>query len=261
MESKGNKKKKSFGLVRWILIIICAIVICGSGAYLLSYVKEMQGAENAFDQLRERPRDLSALYAQNNDLIGWIEVNGTRIDYPVMQTPDDPEFYLHRDFEGNYSASGTPFLDANSVVFPRTSADGYAINVTWNWLIYGHNMNFGTMFHDLQEYDSVEFWQEHPTFTFDVYNPSTGVTDNAEYEIFAVSRSKIQTSDSDAFAYYLYAGYTDEETFNEYIAGVKAESSYDTGIVPQFGDQLVTLSTCAYHVDEGRFYICGRRIK
>ena len=257
----GKSKRKKFGIGRWILVIICAIVIGGSAAYLLSYVKDMRGAERAFDQLRETPRDLSALYAQNSDLIGWIEVDGTRINYPVMQTPDDPEFYLHRDFAKNYSASGTPFLDANSVVFPRTNADGYEMDVTWNWLIYGHNMKFGTMFHDLQEYDSVEFWQKHPTFTFDVYDPSTGVTDNGEYEIFAVSRSKIQPTDSDAFAYYQYAGYVDEESFYEYIDGLKAESSYDTGIVPQYGDQLVTLSTCAYHVDEGRFYICGRRIR
>ena len=205
--------------------------------------------------------DFDTLATNNVDCIGWLSIPDTVVSYPVMYAPSEPERYLHLDFYGHYSYSGTPFLDANSVVFRWTSADGYAINVTWNWLIYGHNMNFGTMFHDLQEYDSVEFWQEHPTFTFDVYNPSTGVTDNAEYEIFAVSRSKIQTSDSDAFAYYQYAGYTDKETFNEYVAGVKAESSYDTGIVPQFGDQLVTLSTCAYHVDEGRFYICGRRIK
>ena len=252
--------RKPLGLVRWILIVICLIVFCGSAAHLLLYAKDKMDAEKDFSQLRDA-RDLSELYAQNNDLVGWINVPDTKIDYPVMQTVDDPEFYLHMDFDKEYSASGTPFLDAASVVLPRTDADGNLLDVTWNWLIYGHNMKFGTMFHDLQEYDSQEFWDKHRTFTFDVYDPATGNTYRGEYEIFAVSRSQIRAEDSDAFAYYQYAGCVDEESFNEYVAGVKAESSYDTGITPQYGDQIVTLSTCAYHTDEGRFYIAGRRLE
>lgn len=253
--------RKPLGLVRWILIIICLIVFCGCAAYLLMYVMDKMGAEKDFSQLRESSRDLSELYAQNNDLVGWIQVPDTKIDYPVMQTVDDPGFYLHRDFDQEYSESGTPFLDAASVVLPRTDSDGIVSGVTWNWLIYGHHMKFGTMFHDLLKFEDREFWEKHRTFTFDVYNPQTGVTENGEYEIFAVSRSEIKTEDSDAFKYYQYAGYTDGETFNEYVPGVKSESSYDTGVTPQFGDQLVTLSTCAYHTEEGRFYIVGRRLK
>ncbi len=253
MADKGNKK--ALGLVSWILIIVCAIVFCGSGAHLLLYSKDKIEAEKEFSKIRESSADLSGLYKQNSDLVGWITVPDTKIDYPVMQTADDPEFYLHRDFNKEYSASGTPFLDAVSVVLP----DGDR-TVTWNWLIYGHNMKFGTMFHDLQEYDSQEFWEKHKTFTFDVYDPETGKTDTGEYEIFAVSRSNIKAEDSKAFKYYEYAGYTDEEKFDEYVVGVKAESSYDTGITPEFGDQLVTLSTCAYHTKEGRFYIVGHRV-
>ena len=251
-----KRKRQPLGLGRWIVIVICAMVFCGSAAHLLLYVKDNLGSEKEFKQLRESARDLSKLYAQNNDLIGWVNVPDTRIDYPVMQTPDDPEFYLHMDFNKEYSASGTPFADALSVILPRADK-----NVTWNWLIYGHNMKFGTMFHDLQEYDSQEFWEEHKVFTFDVYDPETGLTDNGKYEIFAVSRSNIKPEDSSAFKYYKYAGFTTEEKFNDYVAGVKAESSYDTGITPEFGDQLVTLSTCAYHTDEGRFYIVGRRVE
>ena len=257
----SKSKREPIGLVRWILILICAIVFCASAAHLLFYFLDKLNAEKDFKQIRESSRDLSELYAQNNDLVGWVKVPDTKIDYPVMQTPDDPEFYLHNDFHKEYSASGTPFLDAASVVMPRADESGGTLSVTWNWLIYGHNMKAGTMFADLQEYDDQEFWEGHPTFTFDVYDPATGVTDNGEYEIFAVSRSKIRAEDSDAFAYYQYAGYTDEETFNEYVAGVKAESSYETGITPVYGDQLVTLSTCAYHTDEGRMYIVGRRVK
>lgn len=238
------------------MIIICAMVFCGSAAHLLMYAKDKIDAENDFKKIRESSRDLSSLYEQNNDLIGWVQVKDTRIDYPVMQTKDEPEFYLHRDFNGEYSASGTPFLDAASTVLP-TEGD----SVTWNWLIYGHHMKFGTMFHDLLEFEDKEFWEAHKTFTFDVYDPQTGETDNGEYEIFAVSRSQIRAEDSTAFKYYQYAGYSEEEKFDEYVAGVKSESSYDTGITPEFGDQIVTLSTCAYHTNEGRFYIAGRRVE
>ena len=255
MAKKKKGKRQPIGLVRWILIIICAMVFCGSAAYLLLYSKDKVEAEKDFKQLRESSRDLSTVYAQNSDLIGWVQVPDTRIDYPVMQTKDDPEFYLHRDFKKESSVSGTPFLDAASVVL------GSDEDITWNWLIYGHHMKFGTMFHDLLEYEDKEFWEGHKTFTFAVYDPETGKTDDGEYEVFAVSRSQIRAEDSSAFQYYQYAGLTSEEKFNEYVAGVKSEASYDTGITPEFGDQIVTLSTCAYHVKEGRFYIVGRRVK
>ncbi|MCR5034286.1 MAG: class B sortase [Clostridia bacterium] len=257
MAKKSKGKRQPIGLVRWIIIIICAMVFCGSAAHLLLYATDKMAAEKDFKELRESVRDLSTVYAQNSDLVGWINVPGTKIDYPVMQTKDDPEFYLHRDFKKESSASGTPFLDAGSTVLPRSEDE----EVTWNWLIYGHHMKFGTMFHDLMEFEDKKFWEGHKTFTFAVYDPATGKTDNGEYEVFAVSRSKIRAEDSDAFKYYQYAGLTSEEKFNEYVAGVEAESSYDTGITPEFGDQLVTLSTCAYHTKEGRFYVVGRRIQ
>ena len=110
-------------LLTWILIVICMIVFCGSAAYLLLYGQNKISAEKEFNQMRKSFRDLSGLYAQNSDLVGWIRVDGTRIDYPVMQTPDNPEYYLHRDFNKEYSDSGTPFLDANS-----------RIGGTWNWM-------------------------------------------------------------------------------------------------------------------------------
>ena len=237
-----------------ILIIICLIVFFGSAAYLLMYSKDKLDAEQNFSKIRSGTPDLSELYEQNRDMIGWVRIGGTRINYPVMQTPDDPEYYLHRDFKREYSESGTPFMDADSIAVPNE-------NATLNWLIYGHNMKFGTMFHDLQKYDSKKFWNKHRTFSFDVYDPNTGTTEHGEYEIFAVARSNIRTKDSDTFRYYQYARCTDEKSFYEYIEGVKSESIYDTDITPNFGEQLVTLSTCAYHTDGGRIYIVGRKIK
>ena len=235
---------------RWILIIICLMISCVSAAYLIMYGKDKVETERDFRQIRDDSRDLSGLYEQNHDLIGWIKIDGTRIDYPVMQTPDDPEYYLHRAFNKEYSDSGTPFLDANS-----------KIRASWNWIIYGHNMKFGTMFHDLHKYGSQEFWDEHRTFTLDIYDSKTGITDHEVYEIFAVCRTTIRTEESNKFSYYRYAGSTGEDTFHEYVAGVGSESLFDTGIIPQYGEQLVTLSTCAYHANEGRLFLVGRKIE
>lgn len=238
----------------YLLIALCLIVFCGSAAYLFLYSKDKVKAENEFHQIRENTYDLTQLYEKNSDLIGWIRIEGTGIDYPVMQTPDDPEYYLYRDFNKEYSASGTPFMDAACIAVKQQSP------ITWNWIIYGHNMKFGTMFHDLQKYDSKEFWEKHRNFSFDVYDPMTGITYHGEYQIFAARRSRIRAEDSAAFSYYRYAGYSDEQTFSEYVEGLKNESIYDTDITPSFGEQLVTLSTCAYHTSGGRFYIVGRRV-
>lgn len=250
MGAKGKKKK--LGLGSWIILVICAMVFCGSAGYLGLYAKDKLDSEKEFNELGDmRAAGLENLYAENNDFVGWIEVDGTRINYPVMQTPDNPEFYLHRDFHKQDSVSGTPFADATSILTGKYK--------TWNWVIYGHNMKFGTMFHDLEKFGDKEFWKEHGTFTFDTYNPEDGVQ-MGDYEIVTVARSRIKEAGSTEFKYYQYACYNDEETFNEFVEGIKREALYDTGITPEYGDQLVTLTTCAYHTNEGRFYIVGRKV-
>ncbi len=248
------------GLGRKILLMICLIVFVGSAGVILDYVLKGLREQSALDKVGELRSDTredlvtdkgtvigkyADLYLKNKDLIGWVTVDGTRIDYPVMQTQDDPEFYLHRNFDKEYTASGTPFMDALSDIFVPTS----------NFLVYGHHMKNGTMFKDLLKYDDKEFYQSHRTFRFDtIYKGGQGT-----YQVIAAGYSKIYPESSDAFKYYQYAGMTTEDSFNEYIEGVKRISSYDTGETAQFSDQLVTLSTCAYHTENGRFFVVGRR--
>lgn len=264
-------------MVRKILIVICLIVFFGSGAYIAKYVLENLHAEKTVKQVAEsRSRGLAEVYAQNNDLVGWIEIKGTKINYPVMQTGEgtnepDPEFYLHRDFNKEASESGTPFVDSFSSIAGASrvldESDGsvsIASDSTWNWLIYGHHMKFGTMFHDLMNYEEKSFWEDHKTFRFDrIMIDGDGNVDeiDEDYEIIAAAYSQIYPDTSNAFKYYAYAGYYDEESFNEFLNGIKAESCYDTGIDASYGDQLVTLSTCAYHTENGRFYIVGKRVQ
>ena len=112
-------------------------------------------------------------------------------------------------------------------------------------------MKNGTMFHDLLEYEEESFYRDHKTFKFDtIYKGGQGT-----YEVVAVCYSQIYPADSTEFKYYQYAGITTESEFNDYVRGIKSLSLYETGVVPEYGDQLVTLSTCAYHVKDGRFFV------
>ena len=183
------------------------------------------------------------LYAENPDLFGWITIEGTKIDYPVMHTPDNPEYYLHRSFQKKYSSSGVPFLDAKCYIG------------CGNYLLFGHHMKNGTMFAGLMDYRKEDFWKEHKTVIFDT------LEERGVYEIMAAFYSKIYlTTDTDVFRWYNYTDLTDEAVFNEYIAGVEAAKLYDTGITAEFGDELLTLSTCGKDSTQ-RFVVVAKRVK
>ena len=246
-------------LGRKIVLVICLIVFVGSAGVLIDYFLNGMREQNALEGLKDLQtgrEDLvtdkgtvigkyADLYLTNSDIIGWIKIEDTKVDYPVMQTKDDPEFYLHRGFSKEYTGSGVPFMDAASDIFIPTS----------NFLIYGHHMKNGTMFRDIEKYNDYDFYKDHKTFQFDtIYKGGQGT-----YEVIAAGYSQIYPKDSTEFKYYQYAGMTSQSDFNEYVKGVKALSEYDTGVVAEYGDQLVTLSTCAYQTEDGRFFVVARR--
>lgn len=179
------------------------------------------------------------LYAENEDLWGWVTVGGTAIDYPVMHTPEDGEKYLHLDYSGNYSYGGTPFLDAGC----DENSD--------NLLIYGHNMKNGTMFHTLVQYDVQEFWEKHPTFTLNT------LYEEREFEVLAVFYDRVYYKTEDCFKFYQLKNVANQEEFDNAVAILKEKSIYDTGVTAQYGDRLAMLVTCAYHVKNGRFVVVG----
>ena len=231
--------------IRRIIFIIALLVFIGSAGYLGLHYFEGQQTENAFRQLTvDGGHDLAALHEQNPDIVGWIKIDDTRVDYPVMWTPDDPEFYLRRNFQKEDSVAGTPFLDAASTM-PGSS----------NWLIYGHNMKNGTMFHDTLKYEDKAFYDGHKTIHFDT------LEGEGLYEIVAVCYTQIYEENAQVFKYYQYASIVDEASFDAYVQGVKALSIYDTGVTPVWGDQLITLSTCEYSVEDGRFIIVARKVQ
>ena len=185
----------------------------------------------------------AALKEENPDFFGWLAISNTVIDYPVMHTPSDPEYYLRRAFDGSYATGGVPFLD------------GVCYEGCGNFIIYGHNMRNGTMFADLLKYADQSFWQAHPVIRFDTQ------VEIAEYEVLAAFYGRIYYVDeTDVFRYYRYTDVSDPDVFEEYIAQVRAAALYNTDVDAQPGDQLITLSTCSKHTENGRFVVVARKI-
>ena len=205
-----------------------------------------QPEETGDEQPEEKPAMLQqyvGLYEENRDLVGWLSIEGMKIDYPVMQNGDD-KYYLHRDFYGNDSKYGCLYV--------RKQAD---LDAGTNFIIYGHNMKDGSMFGDLDRYLEESFYKEHPTVSFDtLYEERT-------YEILAVFRSQVYNADDDVFKYYQFYEADTVEEFEEFYTNIKALSIYDTGVEAEFGDTFLTCSTCAYHVEDGRFVVVAKRVE
>lgn len=183
------------------------------------------------------------LYLENSDMVGWIQIEGTSIDYPVMQTPADPNYYLKHDFEKHYTDYGCPFMQA----------DCDALAPSDNLIIYGHNMKDGSMFADLAKYGSKDFWQAHKTVRFDTARGSCA------YEIFAVIHTTVQADDADAFPFYRFVDAASPEEFADYVSACQAQALYDTGISAEYGDKLLTLSTCDNITDNGRLLVIAKQ--
>ena len=203
-------------------------------------------AEINEEQTGEEPVMLeryAALYEENKDLAGWLSIDGTKVDYPVMQGEDD-EYYLHHDFYGEDSKYGCLYV--------KEQAD---LDAGTNFIIYGHNMKDGAMFGDLDLYLNESFYKEHPTVSFDtLYEERT-------YEIVAVFRSQVYNADDDVFKYYQFYEADTQEEFEEFYGNIKKLSLYDTGVEAKYGDTFLTLSTCAYHVTDGRLVVVAKRVK
>ena len=184
------------------------------------------------------------LAAMNSDLFGWVTIEDTPIDYPVMFTPKNPEYYLRKGFNKKYSYSGVPFMDGNC------KRDGN------HYLIYGHNMKNQTMFGTLPKYLKKDYWQKHQIISFDT------LTESREYQIMAVFRSKAYSKDeTGVFRYYNYVDISKQERFESYVKNVLRESAFQTGITAEWGDELLTLSTCDYYTENGRLVVVAKRIK
>ncbi len=264
----SKKQKKTRGT--WIFDLIGAVSLCllllGGGMFLRDRLQS-KADQDAFQSLAARveqvilptrapgadsaglpqtgtqPREEAeaattpyyVLKEENPDFAAWLTVPGTNIDYPVMHTPEDIEYYIYRSFEKEESPSGTPFVgDYGSLEENRC-------------VIYGHNMNDGTMFRDLELYGEQEFWQENNVFYV------TTLTEVRKYEIFSAVRTRLLYPEETGLRYYRL-----EDGIEQWLTD---KALYDTGITAKEGDEIVILSTCTYHTENGRFIIAGKRVE
>ncbi len=188
--------------------------------------------------------EYKTLYQKNKKLIGWLKIDDTLIDYPVMQTSDN-EYYLDHNYNQEYDNNGSLFLDCNCSAYPQST----------NLIIYGHHMKSGQMFGGLQKYAKESYAQKHSTIQFDtIYEKGT-------YQVMYVFRSQVYNENDIVFKYYQFIEANSEEEFNSYMREMEAVSLYDTGVTASFGDSILTLSTCDYSQEDGRFVVVAKKIK
>lgn len=209
--------------------------------------KQEKEGENKSEDLKEENNILpkyQELYKENQDLIGWISIEGTEINYPVMFTPQDPNYYLYKNWKKEDSNSGSIFIDG------RTTQN------TENIIVYGHKMKNGSMFGSLEKYKDEEYYQEHRIIEFDsIYQERT-------FEIIAVSKAIIYYDEvpKNEYLFYENVELDNEEKFNEYIDYMKENSYFEIEESAKYGDQLITLCTCDYWAKDARLLIVAKEI-
>lgn len=205
-----------------------------------SMKQEQEGAAERTSEIADKWKKL---YAENNDFVGWLTVEGTKIDYPVMQCEDD-EYYLHHNFNGEEDKYGCLYVKhIADVDTPGT-----------NFIIYGHHMKDDSMFGDLDKYEKESFYRKHGSISFDtLYEERT-------YEVIAAFRTQVTEEENDtAFKYYQFYQADTEEEFRYFYDNVMGMSIYDTGRDAEFGDTFLTLSTCSGYAENGRFVVVAKR--
>ena len=250
-ETQEKRGRIEIPLYKLILVIIAIIsIITIYNTYyketktddILSDIKvdETQITETKTEKMLQ----LEELKKENNDIVAWLEIPNTKINYPVLQTSDN-EYYMKHNYKKEKSGDGSIFLDKD-----------YNWDIpSSNLLIYGHNNKNGNMFQDLLKYEDENYYKEHPTIQF------TTVNEDCTYEIIAVFKSRVYyKSEKNVFRYYYFINAENEEEYNNYVEESKKASLYNTGKTAEYGEQLLTLSTCEYSQEDGRFVIVARKI-
>lgn len=240
--------------------------------YIIKYYADSYMSLKTNDELRnlrsfvtqsatssEDPNSFSALIDRNSDIMGWLTVPGTNIDYPVVQTKGTENAenkYLHTDFDGKESKDGTLFFDR------RNSFD----TLSQNTIIYGHNMKDGQMFAQLEKYerksgtDYLGFYNKNPLIRLDT------LEEHLVYKIFAVFVTSADYSVTDSF-YYLDTDFESDAKFEEFIDGVNKRNFLKTKVDVKSTDKILTLSTCDYAYprspdgDHARLVVIGRLLR
>ncbi|MBR5558827.1 MAG: class B sortase [Oscillospiraceae bacterium] len=180
---------------------------------------------------RQPVHDIAQLQELNSDTLCWLTIPDTRVDYPVMHTPQEPQKYLRLSFEHEYAISGVPFLQENCTLDSQ------------NLVIYGHNMKNGTMFSDITLYADRAYCADHSLVLLET---TSGVR---EYSVYAAACVK----SNDPWYYFESASNPDQ--FYEKLEDISAKALYLGNNTPEYGQQLLTISTCYGANDDDRILI------
>ena len=266
--TRSNKSKKKKFDVRSFVMLLCMVVAVGSFGYIYFYNYQAKHSTEQVDNLskikgnnesilhkkatvnldeEDTPDILDeyvTLYELNKKLVGWIKIDGTKVDYPVLQTGNN-DYYLDHNFDQEEDRNGSIFLDKECSIWPRSQ----------NLILYGHNMRSGKMFGTLKSYKDESFYKKHPQLQFDtLYEKGT-------YDIMYVFSEVVHDETEVAFKYYQFISANSEVEYNSYMNDMAEMSLYDTGVTSTYGDALITLSTCDYSAGAERFVIVAKRTK
>lgn len=258
-------KEKHINLKNNIIYVILIIIIILACVYFVKYLALQKEAkeesellndidimENDLEQIKtensiviskeiERMTKIKKLQEENSDIVGWIEIEGTNINYPVLQGEDN-KYYLTHNYKKEKSQKGSIFLSKDYDL--KLPSD--------NLLIYGHNLISGQMFNNLLKYKDREFYEKHPNIRF------TTAKEDLKFEIISAFYSKVfLKSEENVFRYYNFVTAKSEKDYNNFVENAKKASIYDTNKEAEYGDRLITLVTCSYHVEDGRFVVIG----
>jgi sortase B len=245
--------------LNFALICLCVVVLAVSGYQFISYYAENSRAEKAYEDIRppelsdtsgtsassETPyEDLLPYYeklrTQNGHFVGWLSIPGTNVNYPVMQTPQEPEYYLYRDFNQKDAPSGSLFVSERSDVNKPTDAV----------IIYGHRMKTGAMFGNFGKLTKADYLAEHNRVIFDT------LVGRNEYRIWCVFTEAVETGNASEFQYYSYSDFRDERDFAGFVSQARSYANVeDPDAAPAYGDKILLLSTCEYSHDNGRLVV------
>ncbi|MGN0308876.1 MAG: class B sortase [Lachnospiraceae bacterium] len=258
---RQEKKRKRLVLVCSLIAFVCIGYVVfyyylyaknsAQYEYLASLKEEITEGEQKLkiNYTSEEKKELvvldkyKKLYSQNKSLIGWLKIDDTNIDYPVMQTVNN-EYYLDHNYTQEYDKNGSIFLDKDcDITNPGT-----------NMIIYGHHMKSGKMFGNLDKYSSKDYYQEHPLIQFDT------LYEEGIWQIMYVFRSRVYNEDEIVFKYYQFLDAATPEEFDSTMQEMANISLYDTGVTATYGDRLITLSTCDHQEEEGRFVVVAKKV-
>ena len=253
------KKRKNIFIILGILLLIVILAI--SSYFFIKQVLENRNLDKQYEDIQDivtteivsnntedKKEDireiinLSELYKINNDLVGWIKIDGTRIDYPVMQNED---YYLRRNIYKNYSYYGTPYL-----------ARYCDIKNSDNLVIYGHHIKNNAMFGELEKYKKKAFYNDHKYIKF--YTLENELTIEHVYEVIVIFKTVVYSDNS--FKYYSFNNAKNSQDFNDYVSMCKQLQLYETGKTANYGDKLITLSTCEYSRKNGRIVVVAKEV-